>query len=456
MRKAKLNYMTYLNCTEIMTIFFLLAILMCSCGERSNSDAKARETKHTEFDYFGENGSSTIEIYSTRYTLIDDYIKWIPILYQRKDFNTIEQHIFGLLSNTDEAKSYELYVLYSVLGTITDDKHIDRMQSVLDEWCNKHKDSHIPWLVRGTFYINHAWSIRGGGWAKSVPKRAWPEFHSKLELAQRDLEKSWEINPDDPNSSCRLIIVAKGLGSPKNDMEQYYKNGISACPWHFGVHFQKLEYLKPKWHGSYEEMFQFAEQCMHSYEQYPFLGLILVSAYEEAHKYNSKKENILGNDDVWPTVERIYTVFFAKYPKDIRRRFYYAYHAYKAKKYEVALSQFEIIRNRWMEDTCWSSLKYYNESRAFSYVKRGEDFLLKKKLYEISIDYFQNAVKYRPNGYAKYRLGQAYMYSGISAHDLSYLQKAEDTFKEVIELGGPNSKYAKGELKKLRKYLRRP
>jgi len=148
-------------------------------------------------------------------------------------------------------------------------------------------------------------------------------------------------------------------------------------------------------------------------------------------------------------------LFFAKYPEDIRRRFFYAYHAYKAEKYKIALKQFEIIGDRWMEDTCWYSLKYYNDSRSFAYSKRGEYFLLKKNLYEISIDYFKNAVRYNPNGYTYYRLGQAYMYSGISTRDLSYLQTAEETLKRAIKSGGPAAKLAKGELKKLRKYLAR-
>ncbi|UCG68548.1 MAG: DUF4034 domain-containing protein, partial [Thermoplasmata archaeon] len=386
---------------------------------------------------------------------IDDYIKWVPLLYQKKDFNEIEKHIYGLLRDNNEAKSYELYVLYHVLAKITDNKHIDLMQSVLNEWCSKHAGSHIPWLTRGVFYIDHAWTIRGSGLAKSVPKKAWPKFYEKLKLAQKDLEKSWELNPNDPNSSCNLIVVAKGLNYPRERMEQYYENAISACPWHFGVRFKKLQYLKPKWHGSSEEMFEFAEQCLISSEQYPYLGLIMVNVLEEAHKYNSKKENILGKDNMWPTIEKIYAAFFAKYPEDIRRRFYYAYHAYKTEKYEVALNQFEIIGDRWMENTCWYSFGYYNDCRSIAYIKRGEEFFLKKNLYEISIDYFQKAVKYDPNDYAYYRLGQAYMYSGICIRDLAYIQKAEKTLKKAIELRGPNSKYAKDELKKLRKYLRK-
>ena len=73
-------------------------------------------------------------------------------------------------------------------------------------------------------------------------------------------------------------------------MEEYYQNGIKTCPWHFGIHSQKLEYLKPKWGGSREEMFEFANQCLALSAQYPWLGVIMAKAYKEDHKYNEKKK----------------------------------------------------------------------------------------------------------------------------------------------------------------------
>jgi tetratricopeptide (TPR) repeat protein len=408
-----------------------------------------------KINYWGESIPETVTINNIQYTLIDDYIKWAPILYQNKDFDAVEEHISDLLQTNDETKSYELQTLYSIISKIPDENSIDQMQTVLDEWCNKHAHSHIPWLVRGSFYIEYAWLIRGGGLAKTVKKRAWPKFYEKMRLAKNDLQRSWELNPNDPNSSSSLIKVAIGLKFPKQDMEQYFQRGISACPWHFQVHLDKLQYLNPKWYGSKNEMFTFAEQCLALSEQYPYLGLVMVEALYEVHRFGRKGENFLGSDDIWPTVEKVCAAFFARYPNNIRRRFYYAYHAYNAKKYDVALEQFEIIGDRWMEHTCWNSLEYYNKSRAISLAKVGEDFLLKKRLYEISIDYFKKAVKHNPNDYTYYRLGQAYMYSGLSSHNLAYLQQAEETLQKAIQVRGSNEKHAKGELKKLRKYLRK-
>jgi hypothetical protein len=407
-----------------------------------------------KINYWDAPIPKTITINEIEYTVIDDDLKWFSVLYRDQNFDAVEKHIFNLLTENNELNSYELQTLYFVLSKIPDENDTDRMKTVLDEWCDKHSNSHIPWLVRGSFYINSAWIIRGGGAAKTVKNSAWSKFHEKLRLAEQDLEKSYELYPNDANSSSLLMEVGIGLKFPREKIEQYFQNGLSACPWHFGLHLEKLRYLKPKWYGSTKEMVDFAEHCLALSKQYPYLGLVMVDALYETHYFISKEKNFLGRNDIWPRVEKIYAAFFAKYPDNIRRHFYYAYHAQIAKKQDVAFEQFETIGDRWLENTCWDSIKYFNNSRALAYINKGNEYLLKKRLYEISIGYFEKAVKCNPNDYAYYRLGQAYMYSGLTTQNPEYLQKAEATLQKAVDLKGPNEKYAKDELKKLRKYTR--
>jgi hypothetical protein len=199
------------------------------------------------------------------------------VLYQHKNFDAIEKHISDLLSQeANEAKAHELYVLYRSLTRVTKDSDAERMKNVLHEWCNKHPKSHIPWLVRGAFYISYAY----------------PRSPAAYTQAQRDLEKSQQLNPYDPNASCFLIEVARLSNFPREKMEQYYNKGVSVCPFHFGLHYNKFAYLTPGWHGSTEEMLKFADECLMLSEQYPYLGLIMIYALEEIHNYNREKKII--------------------------------------------------------------------------------------------------------------------------------------------------------------------
>jgi len=358
-----------------------------------------------------------------RYTRIGDSDKWVPVLYQQKDFPAVEKQIVDLLQDRqDEVKAYDLYLLYENLADVKDDKDIESKKSVLDEWFNKNPKSHIPWLVRGAFNIHYAWHIRGGGWAKDVQKEVWPKFHALLEKAQADLEKSYQLNPNDPNSSCNLLIVARGLSYPREKMEEYFRNAISASLWHYGAHYHKLHYLMPKWHGTSKEMYDFTMQCMKFADEHPYMGLVAVAALNEVHDRSSENENYLGRNDVWPIVEKVYNNFFEKYPEDIRRRFSYAYHAYKAKKYDVATKQFEIIGDRWIGNTPWRSLERFNNCRAHAYAAYGITLPPDE-----AITFLRRSLELNPAEKA------SYFNLGTFAAKMGQYEEAETAFLKAIE-----------------------
>jgi tetratricopeptide (TPR) repeat protein len=371
-------------------------------------------------------------------------------LYLKKDFDALNNHISNLLANSNEGKSYELYMLYATLSRITADKHIELMHSVLNEWCQKNPNSHIPWLVRGNFYIDWAWNIRGGGWAKDVSESAGLKFQEKLRLAEKDLEYARKLNPQDPNSYCSLIQTAKGLGYDNTIEEKIFQDGINVCPWHYGLYNQRFDSITPRWGGSYEEMMRFAEHCHELSKQYPTLGIILAHAYLEIHKYNNpQNENILGRDDIWSNIEIIFNAVFEKYPEDTVRNFQYAYYAYKAKQFDIAQKQFEIIGDHWIDDTKWSDLESYNRARGFTYYKNGENLLWLKGMYEMAIDYFQLSNRYNPTGNAYYGLGVAYERVAYNKRDVTLLKKAKESYELALKIE-PDHKLAKDALNKLK------
>lgn len=176
-----------------------------------------RNSARSEMMLSPEHQQALAALIESKYTRMGDYEKWLPVLYQQKDFQTIERHLTDLSKDrSNEAEAYQLYILYRELGDVKDNRDIRLKQSILDEWCSEQPESHIPWLLRGIFYTDNAWWIRGGGWARDVPDEAWAKFEAMLHRARIDLEKSYRLNPKDPNSSCQLLVVAKGLGLPRN------------------------------------------------------------------------------------------------------------------------------------------------------------------------------------------------------------------------------------------------
>jgi len=394
------------------------------------------------------------EVALSKYVNIDTLDEYRDILYKQKNFDLIEAKVLSLLSEYQNPKvSFELMSLYNSLTSIEDSP--EEMQVILDEWCENKPYSHIPFLVRGGFNIDYAWYFRGSKWAKSVQKDAWPKFYDKLEIAQKDLEKSFHINPNDPNSSSYLIIVAMGLNYNFNTMEAYFKNSIKNDPYNYSAHLRKLNYLKPKWHGSMKEMLDFAEYCRRISFHNLYLNYVYLYAYREIQfLLNPKKENILGNHETWSNIQNIFTSIIEKYPDDLYHRFSYAYYAYNAKKYEIAASQFDLIDYKWSEHPLFKDLKSYNEIRVYVYNQIAFNLTWNKKLYSDALPYYKKALECDPNNSnTYYGLGINTWYLGEINKDIDLLCDAKKYLMASISNDSHNSK-AKTQLDRLEEHLK--
>ncbi|MBN2319089.1 MAG: DUF4034 domain-containing protein [Acidobacteria bacterium] len=347
---------------------FGLLIFSSSANFTSYSFQNESVKDDVSIDYLGKSGPATRKINGVEYSLVPQQAEWAQMLYLDKAYDAVEKGILELLTRDPERNSFILYHRYNALSTIPDGRYVGMMKDVLNEWCRRNPDSHIPWLVRGEFYTELAWDIRGGGYASTVTEEKWGGFYQNLEWAKKDLEHSYKLNPEDPNSSCYLIQVALGLGQGFREIEKHYSNAVRVCPAHYGAHWRKFVFLLPQWSGSVEEMNTFADKCQALSDKYPYLGLVRAFAYEnmmwwrDQSGYTGKVERYLDGD-VWSTIDAIFKRILEQYPDDLLTRFNYARIAYTFDKPGIALDQFKIIGNRWMINSRWVSLNNYNKAR---------------------------------------------------------------------------------------------
>jgi tetratricopeptide (TPR) repeat protein len=400
-----------------------------------------------DIDYFNSPTQKTVTANNVEYSIVDPRTKWIPVIYTEKDFSSFEGHVHTLLEDVNDASSYSLSGIYTTLSTIRNDDDVEKMETLLSEWCTTRSESHIPWIVRGIFRKNLAWRIRGSGYADSVSQDSRRGFREYLELAAEDLEKSYAIFPGDPNSSSELVTVSRGLGIPEDRLEEHYQRALAAFPWHFYAASHKLEHLKPKWHGTIEKMDSFAEQMFSLREEHPHLGLIMLNVINERHFILNKGEKYLSQDVVWKKVQDVYERLFERYPEELRHRFYYAHTAYRAERFGEAVTQFGIIGDRWVSGTSFDSLDIYNATRAESHARLGHE-LLNQKRNEDAIGHLEIANKYDRTAYSSYPLGFAYQHSGYQKKSTLLIRKAQAEYRKALSID-PDYKAAKKELIKL-------
>lgn len=151
------------------------------------------------------------------------------------------------------------YHLASVGGEGLIERKGDRVVRLLEQ-----AEGVPEWLVqrwRGAWELKLAWRARGGGYANTVKDGGWDKFFEHSELARQALERSWELEPTLPFASADLAYAMLGMGEYE-DMRLWFDRAIAAEFDYEQPYRQLLWGLRPRWHGSHEDMIAFGRACL--------------------------------------------------------------------------------------------------------------------------------------------------------------------------------------------------
>jgi hypothetical protein len=132
----------------------------------------------------------------------------------------------------------------------------------LEEWKAACPDSITPRLIHASWMTSHAWDARGGGWASTVTEEGWKLFRERLALARDELAELAPRRNECPMWYAIMQTVALGQGWPRDQYEKLYEAAVRREPEYITFHLQKVEFLKPKWHGREGEWVEFANSLL--------------------------------------------------------------------------------------------------------------------------------------------------------------------------------------------------
>ena len=135
-----------------------------------------------------------------------------------------------------------------------DPRVCDRMK-LIDTLAKNGAPEWVTSYLRGWTSIQMAWEARGIGTASTVTDEGWNKFRLYLNDADRYLDRSIKLNPDNYIAYCEKITTAMGHGTSAQELENFRK-GIAIAP-EAGTHLgYLLTALMPRWGGSRHEMKQ--------------------------------------------------------------------------------------------------------------------------------------------------------------------------------------------------------
>ncbi len=311
------------------------------------------------------------ERYETIDPLGEEQKRLREMLYEDGDFDAVELKLSEMMASLDdEIIASRFGYTCNNLGSIHDGDNPEALLSVLEQWCEEKPESSQAHSILGSFYIDYGWQYRGNGWANTVSNNGWKKFHQYVAQAEPILDLASELDPTNPWPCKELITCAQALNHDRSVKEERYEKAKAVLPYFVPTRNAKLEYLKPKWGGSWEELEAFSDSCVAESGAYPMLGMVRLAALDEMTRYDHPKIS-LDNLEGWRLAREVLEPMVARYPDNLLIRARFAYYAHRADKDHLAFSHFEFIGDRWLPLSSFSSLARYNKYRARAYVAQA-------------------------------------------------------------------------------------
>jgi tetratricopeptide (TPR) repeat protein len=287
----------------------------------------------------------------------------------------------------------------------------------LNKWCAMENPHYSAFLFRGRYHIKDAWRARGGEYAYAVSDEDRALFKERLRLAKEDLEKAYSMSPKDPNSASAMITVCMGLSLDEDIMEGWFEKAVKADPISFDAYSRKLLYLAPKWHGTPERYFQFAQHC---YTEAPKKSIIQENMIhymvEISNKVNAKQ--YFGTSSIKNLVDEVYFNTLKKFPKAVYLRKEYANIQIKIGDYEGAINTLTEalvidpdnpllllargdVYHEWLKNYRMAEIDYRKSVESdpdipLTYFQLGEVFHKYHKDYKKADEYYNKAIELYP------------------------------------------------------------
>ena len=266
--------------------------------------------------------------------------------------------------------------------------------SLLDAWVNQTPDIYQPYLARANYYYNKGWHERGENWISETEKQQLSLMKVSFKKAMKDAEIAENLNsesimPFHIMSSIAHIEGKEGLA------ENYIKRALSRNPLPFKLRAHYVNFLAPRWGGSFKQMQIFIKESLVYSSRNPSLQLLKGYPFIEAARMQKRKGMHKVADKLFSKALAFGDNHVAFNERGKNR--------YKQEKYKEALEDFDraIALNHEQADY------YYQRSKALAkldFLSRAVTDIKQAKKLDPNDEYVQShqtrlATKFSKKGY---------------------------------------------------------
>lgn len=191
--------------------------------------------------------------------------------YKADDFVALDKLATKLRTERSRTPSgvWNLTVFYGNLGyAIVGEKEKNSeaqwaaIESKLNRWVAAFPQSAMAPIALATAQKQHAWALRGSGYASTVTPEGWNGFASYMAIARNTLDVNKKISSDDPQWYIVMLDVALAQNWTRDQHWALYEEAVSKEPLHYQTYFVAAERFLPMWGGSMRQIQDFAADAV--------------------------------------------------------------------------------------------------------------------------------------------------------------------------------------------------
>lgn len=248
-------------------------------------------------------------------------------------------------------------------GEQKDQAFWDQAAWFVDEWLESKPATPTSHLAAAMWLLQRAWSYRGTGYARTVPKENWAPFQEYVEKARLYLLEHKAQAERDPGWYVLMLQVGQLQSWAPEQFQLVFEEAVEKHPNYYGIYFTATSYLLPKWSGDAQSIENFARLAMRG-----------TSATEGAGMYarvywvaidSQFRTGFPGNSKVdWAMMSKGMDDVLAKYPADwnIQHFAYYSCLAGDREKTASLLSRMQEPANM----SAWRKKEVYAQCRKWA------------------------------------------------------------------------------------------
>lgn len=272
----------------------------------------------------------------------------IKQLLKQNKFQKVEQILNHAIKEQTRSRGGFLYA-GSVLSSLFDKTDLSLLEP-LNNWIEEYPESSLAYTVRGYFYYDYAWSIRGHRYIRKTAPEKVEEYSRLLALCANDIKQALDKNPENPLALLYVLRIGRNTNMSREVFEYYFSEANSIIPNFIRVYQEKMLYLDPNWHGSETELLNFVRITVANAPRETAMPLLLPQTHENITKKNNRKD-YYNQPRIWNEIKQSYLKLIEDFPESGMYPLWFAEMAEDAGKEIIAQRYYALALEREPQNT---------------------------------------------------------------------------------------------------------